>query len=138
MGRGRGSGFSKNTGIGAQAKANQFSLSQGASLSTGPNQGIGAGPRPGGTPEENTVKRDQIRARGLDPRGQLVGSFLTEGPSATGEVTLQKGGALETAVREQAQEVEKEPLPAEQREQLQRFHELLLGGEGEESALGER
>jgi hypothetical protein len=138
MGRGRGSGLSKSMGMGAQAKADRFSLTRGSSLSTGPNQGIGAGPRPGGTPEKTAFKREQIRTRGLDPRGQLVGSFLTEGPSATGEVTLQKGGALEKAVREQAQQVEQEPLPAEQREQLQRFHELLLGGEGEKSALGER
>jgi hypothetical protein len=103
-------------------------LSAGQSLSTGPTGGIGAGQRDRGTPEPGTFQRDKISAKELSPSGQTVGSFVVEGPSDPGEATLQKGGAIEKAVRDLSQQVDREPLPVEKREQIERFHELLLGG----------
>lgn len=101
---------------------------QGSAPSTGANPGRGSGARPPGTPQDTTFQRDAIPPIGLDPRGQAVGSFLTEGPAAAGDVTIKKGGALEKAVRELSQEVEREPLPVDKREEVQRFYERLLGG----------
>ncbi|HVR73484.1 MAG TPA: hypothetical protein VMT52_04095 [Planctomycetota bacterium] len=51
-----------------------------------------------------------------------------DGPALAGEATVEKGGRVEAAVRQLSEEVEKEPLPIEHREQIQRFHDLLLGG----------
>ena len=98
---------------------------------TGPQPGLGSGQRPPGVPEPTTFQRDKISASGLDPRGTVVGSFLTDGPSATGEPSIRAGGALESRVRELSEEVQKEPLPVENRDQIQRFHELLLGGQAD-------
>jgi hypothetical protein len=107
------------------------------SRSTGPNEGIGAGPRPPGTPEATTFRKERVAAKELGGRGELAGEFLTEDPAARGEVTVQKGGAVEQAVRELSEEVEKEPLPVEQREQIRRFHELILG-EGDTGVRAEK
>lgn len=59
-----------------------------------------------------------------------MSTFTVDGPSLTGEARIEKGAALEHAVRQLSEEVEKEPLPVEHREQIQRFHELILGGGG--------
>ena len=125
MGLGKGS---KATGVGAQAKSGMAGMPTGASPSTGPNPGLGAGQRPPGTPEDTTFQRDKVGASGLDPRGQSVGTLLTEGPSEAGEVTIQKGGAVEKAARQLSEEVEREPLPVERREEVQRFLDSLVGG----------
>lgn len=109
------------------------SPSQGSSSSTGPQAGQGAGQGPAAREEATTSRREHISPSGLDPRSQIVGSFLTEGPSEKGEVTIQKGGALEKAVRELSQEVEREPLPIEQREQVERFYQSILGERREAS-----
>lgn len=109
-----------------------WKMSQGGT--TGPNSGQATGQRDGGTPEETTFQRERVPTRDLGPRGQIVGSLTVDGPSAAGEPTIQKGGAVEQAVRQLSEEVEKEPLPVEYRDQIQRFHSLLLGGGGESSA----
>jgi len=109
-----------------------MSQSQSSSRSTGPNAGQGQGERDRGTPEETTFKKEKLNAKALDPRGVPVGSFTVDGPSLTGEARIQKGVALEEAVRQLAEEVEKEPLPAEHRDQVERFQNLLLqGGQGD-------
>lgn len=110
-----------------------WKMSQGGT--TGPSSGQATGQRDGGTPEDTTFQRERVPAKGLDPRGQAVGSFTVDGPSLTGEPTIQKGGAVEQAVRQLSEQVEKEPLPVEYRDQIQRFHSLLLGG-GEEPKAG--
>lgn len=69
-----------------------------------------------------------MRARGLDARGVAVGSLTAEGPSLTGEARIAKGGAVREAVQKLSEEVEKEPLPLEHREQVERFQQLLLEG----------
>jgi hypothetical protein len=89
-----------------------------------------------GSPEATTFKKERIGARELDPRGQLAGQFLTEDPAALGDVTVKKGGSLEQAVRDLSEEVEKEPIPVEQRQQIQRFHALILGEETTEGSTG--
>jgi hypothetical protein len=63
--------------------------------------------------------------------------MTVDGPSLTGEARIAKGAALEEAVRQLSEEVEKEPLPVEHREQIRRFHDLLLHG-GEVDAGAEK
>lgn len=112
-----------------QGKGAAATLSQGQGRgATGPSAGIGAGERDRGTPEDVTFQKERVSAKGLDPRGVAVGSFTIDGPSLTGEARVSKGVTVKDAVRQLSQEVEKEPLPVEYREQIQRFHELLLGG----------
>ncbi len=122
MAQGKGQGKSQSKSAGAT-----LSQQPGAG-GTGPNSGIGAGERDRGTPEDATFKKERIAAKGLDPRGVAVGSFTIDGPSLTGEAKVSKGVTVQDAVRQLSEEVEKEPLPIENREQIQRFHELLLGG----------
>jgi len=106
---------------------------------TGPNSGQATGQRDGGTPEETTFQRERVPARELGPRGQVVGSLTVDGPSAVGQPTIQKGGAVEQAGRQLSEQVEKEPLPVEYRDQIQRFHSLLLGGgDGSSPGPGEK
>ena len=59
-----------------------------------------------------------------------MSTFTVDGPSLTGEATIEKGAVVEEAARQHAREVETEPLPVEVREQVRRFNELLLGGDG--------
>ena len=42
---------------------------------------------------------------------------------------MRKAPALLDAVQQLSEEVEKEPLPAEHREHIQKFHDLLTGTE---------
>jgi hypothetical protein len=86
------------------------------------------GQGPGSRPTDTTFRRDQIPATGLLPEGQVVGTFTVDGPSDAGEATIEKGGAIEKAVRDLSQKVETEPLPVESREQVRRFQEYILGG----------
>ncbi|MBI4604372.1 MAG: hypothetical protein HY721_20625 [Planctomycetes bacterium] len=67
-------------------------------------------------------------AKSLGNQGVPVSTFTVDGPSLTGEATIEKGGRVEEAVRQLSREVETEPLPIEHREHIQRFHDLLLGG----------
>ena len=53
--------------------------------------------------------------------------MMADGPSPKGDVTVRKGADLQRAVQELSEEVENEPLPFEHRQQIQRFHKLLLG-----------
>lgn len=109
-----------------------MSSTQSSGSGTGPNAGQGQGERDPGTPEDVTFKKEKINARGLDPRGVPVGTFTIDGPALTGEARIQTGVVLEETVRQLAEEVEKEPLPAEHREQVERFQHLLLkGGKGD-------
>lgn len=73
-----------------------------------------------------------MRAKNLDPQGGTIGSFPTDGPAPRGDVTVEKGADLKQAMQLLAEEVEKEPLPVEYKEQIRRFHGLLLGEETEE------
>ena len=92
--------------------------------------GKGAGEGPGARPGAVGFRRDHIPASGILPEGQVVGSFTVEGVTETGEATIEKGGGLERAVRDLSEQVDREPLPVEQKEQVLRFQELLLGGGG--------
>jgi hypothetical protein len=112
---------------GKQGAAGALTKSQGGS--SGPSGGQATGQRDPGTPEDVTFKRDHVRTNSLDPRGQPVGSMTADGPSPRGEATIRKGADLDRAVQELSEEVEKEPLPVEHRRQIQKFHELLLGGD---------
>jgi len=111
-----------------KGKVSAKAMAKGSSMSTGPNEGQGMGPRDGGTPEKTGSRPDRLPSSGLSPSPQVVGSFVTDGPSAKGEATIQKGGAVEQTARQLSQEVEREPLPVEERAQVQRFYDMLLGG----------
>jgi hypothetical protein len=109
-------------------------LSKGSSRSTGPNQGLGQGTRDGGSPEATSFQRDHLRAKSLGARGVAVGTLSAEGPSLIGEPRIEKSAAVDAAVRELSEEVEKEPLPVEHRESIQKFHDLILNGGAEEAS----
>ena len=112
---------------GAQGKAGALTGNQGGQ--SGPQGGQATGQRPGGTPEDVNFNRERIQPKGMDPRGGIVGSFVADGPAPEGEARVRQAPALLDAVQQLSEEVEKEPLPVEHREHIQKFHELLTGGE---------
>lgn len=92
--------------------------------------GKGAGEGPGARPGDTSFRREHIPASGILPEGQVVGSFTVDGAAEAGEATIEKGGGLEQAVRDLSEQVDREPLPVEQKAQVLRFQDLLLGGGG--------
>ncbi len=103
-------------------------MSQSQGGMTGPQGGRATGQRDRGVDEPTTSRRDKISSRRLGP-GSMVGVFTTDGPSLTGEVNIEKSREVVEAVHELSREIEKEPLPPEYREQVERFHELLMEGD---------
>lgn len=113
----------------------------GLGLSQGPGQGLGggraAGARPPGTPEENTYKRERLRPKELSARGLAVGSLVSDGPTPTGEATIQLDAPeLREILQGDASAVEKETLPVEHRKHVESFYEILLGGGSEGGSEG--
>ena len=70
-------------------------------------------------------------------QGEVIGVLPHEGPVDPGEVGRAAGGAVRGAVQQLAEEVSKEPIPQEHREQIKIFHEMILGGQESVSATGE-
>jgi hypothetical protein len=99
---------------------------------TGPAEGQATGQRDPGTPEDVTFRREKVPSRGLAPSGRPVGVLTVPGESLPGEVTIEKSAEVREAARALSEEVEKEPLPIEHREQVRRFYDLLLEGGGAE------
>lgn len=91
------------------------------------------GARPGGTPEATKSKREKLDAGSGLHAGPSIGALPVEGDAEVGEVSLPVGGAARGAVQHMAEEMKNEPLPVEHREQIRRFHEIVLEAGGEEA-----
>lgn len=101
-------------------------LSQGNGDGPGLSGGRASGARPPGTPEENTFKRERHRPKELSRGGRAVGRLFSDDPSPTGEAAISLSSEFGKALQERAEEVDREPLPVEHKEHVERFHELLL------------
>jgi hypothetical protein len=147
-----GSGTPKGGGKGGRgAKAGARSsallgMRGGSSRSTGPNQGQGQGKRDGGTPEDTSFKKETLHPREMSP-GQIVGTLPVEGEAPKGEAQVPVTTMSREALQRMAEKVETEVLPAEYREQVLRYMELLRAGtapetegadQGRDSAGGEK
>lgn len=95
------------------------------------------GQRDPGTPEDTRFKKDSLKPRELNP-GQIVGTLPIDGEAPRGEAEVPVRPEPEAALRRMAEKVETEVLPAEYREQVLRYMELLRGArpapQGEKSA----
>ncbi len=97
---------------------------KGASLSTGPQEGLGAGQRNPGTPEDTKFQGKRLRPRELNP-GQIVGSLPADDPAPKGDAQVPVRPISQEALQRMAERVESEVLPAEYREQILRYMELM-------------
>ena len=66
----------------------------------------------------------------IGEEGETAGALILRGFGGRGDAKIEKGGAVEKAVRDLSHGVETEPLPVEHRERIRRFYQLLLEGEG--------
>lgn len=123
MGRGRGS----QQGISG--------LLGGSSQSTGPNQGIGAGARDPGTPEDVQFQKTQIHPNELDATGKIVGTLPFEGDAPTGEALLEIQKIVK-ASQARAEKVEREAIPFEQKRLVRRYLQSLHTPAGDGSPGG--
>ena len=96
----------------------------GGSGSTGPNEGRGSGPRDGGAPEDVKFDPKRLRPNELNP-GQMIGSLPTDEPAPKGDVQVPVRMETREALQRMAEKVDTEVLPAEYREQVLRYMELL-------------
>lgn len=118
---------------GKQGGSRSGGLSQssgGNSSITGPTGSAQAGGarRAGMTPGTG-FDRKKLKASELD-RGAIAGVVTVDGESLTGQATLPKGGEVRAAVDKLAEEMEKETIPIEHRDQIRLYHEYVLQGAG--------
>ncbi len=111
---------------------------KGGTGQTGPSEGRGAGLRDPGTPEDTKFKKETLHPRELNP-GQIVGTLPVEGEAPKGEVRTPVRPETAEALQRMAEKVETEVLPAEYREQVLRYMELLRrpAGPGAGESKGE-
>ena len=67
----------------------------------------------------------------------VIGKIDIKGPSQRGEATFELAEPVGQAIQELTEEVEKEPLPIEHREHLQRYYSALRGEAPPEAEEGE-
>lgn len=85
--------------------------------------GIGAGPRPEGEPGD--VKFDRSKLGGQMGEGELIGSFFVRGVPPKGPTQTKYVEMLEQYEHEASQALEKEPIPAGQRDQVRQYFDAL-------------
>ena len=108
---------------------------KGSSLSTGPNEGLGAGQRDGGTPEDVKFDTKKLAANELGP-GELVGALPVEGEAPKGETKLPVNVDPKTALQNMARSIDSEALPAEYRKPVEDYMNLLRGAVQEKKSEG--
>jgi hypothetical protein len=108
---------------------------KGSSLSTGPREGLGAGQRDGGTPEDVKFDTKKLPANELGP-GELVGALPVEGEAPKGEARLPVRVNPQAALQRMAQKIDSEALPAEYRRPVEDYMNLLRGAVPEKKSEG--
>ncbi len=109
---------------------------KGSGRSTGPREGLGAGQGNPGEGEGTKFNPDRLRARELNP-GDIVGTLPSGEEAPRGETALPVRQVTAEALQRMAERVANEPLPAEYREQVLRYMELLKGSADTEGKGGE-
>jgi len=106
----------------------------GSSRSTGPNQGLGAGPGKQGTPENTQFQKDALHPKELNA-GDIAGTLPAEEEAPKGDATVPVRAGSEAALQRMAEKVETDLLPAEYRERVIQYMESLRrpAGAGQES-----
>ena len=98
---------------------------KGSSLSTGPQEGLGAGTGKKGTPEAtNFDRKSQLHPRELSP-GEIAGVLPGDEESPAGEARLPVSTVSRADLEAMAEKVDNEVLPAEYREQIRLYMESL-------------
>src|ERR1041385_5875975 len=124
------SGGAKLLGMGAGAR--------GKSSSTGPSPGLGMGQGSSAGGGPTNLEKKKLNASGIQP-GTPVGVLPSEEPAPRGDAQLPVVGASPEALRKMAEKVDTEVLPAEVREQVLKYMDLLrkpAGGSGGEATGG--
>lgn len=104
--------------------------SGGNSAISGPTGGGQAsGARRAGMTPGSGFQREKLKPSEL-AQGSAVGVFTVDGESLAGEVSLPKGKAAHAAVDKLAEEMEKEPIPIEHRDQIRQYQEFVRRGAG--------
>jgi len=94
------------------------------------------GPRDGGTPENTKFETKRLHPNELNP-GQLVGQLPANEPAPKGEAQIPVRGPTQKTLQEMAEKVDSEVLPAEYREQIYRYMELMRGPAEDSGKSGE-
>ena len=85
--------------------------------------GIGQGARPEGELGDHAFERTKLK--GEMGEGEFIGSFFVKGVPPKGPTQVKYVEMLEQYEHEQARALEKEPIPAEQRESIRRYFDAL-------------
>ncbi len=91
---------------------------------TGPGEGKGIGQRDGGTPEPTRFEKKRLPPNELNA-GQIAGQLPVDGEAPKGEARLPVRMESRAALQRMAEKVETEVLPAEYRDQVLKYMELL-------------
>jgi hypothetical protein len=91
----------------------------------GPNAGLGYGSRIGKERGAHGLKaaKAQTRTQG----GQIIGQMLIDGPQVKGEATAEVTEAVNSAVRDAEDAVEREEIPRQYQRVVQLYFERLAG-----------
>ena len=105
-------------------------------MSTGPNEGIGAGPGNPGQKEDVKFEKSQLHPKELDPTGKIVGTLPFEGEAPTGESILEIKNIM-TAAQSEAEKVERQAIPSEYKDLVRRFQDSLRNPEKQPESSGD-
>lgn len=85
--------------------------------------GLGQGARPAGPLGEHAFKTTKLK--GERGEGEFIGSFFVRGVPPKGPAETKYTEMLGEYRQEAAQALEKEPIPADQRDQVRRYFDSL-------------
>jgi len=91
----------------------------------GPNEGLGYGSRIGR--EKAAHKYDAEKARVRLTNGEIIGQMLIDGPQIKGEAAAEVRDALNAAVRDAQDAVQRQNVPAQYSPAVQSYFEALAG-----------
>ncbi len=92
-----------------------------------PGQGMGPGIGQGARPEGELAEHgfEKTKLKGELGEGEFIGSFFVKGVPPNGPTQVKYVEMLERYEQDQARALEKEPIPAEQRESIRRYFDAL-------------
>ncbi len=91
----------------------------------GPQYGLGRGSRIGKQPVAHQYDPTQVKGKNVG--GEIIGQMLLDGPQVKGEAAAAAQAAIDAAVRDASDAMEREEVPARYRNVAQRYFESLAG-----------
>ena len=90
----------------------------------GMGPGLGTGPRPEGIADGVGFEKTKLKGR-QGPEGEIVGSFFVKGVPPKGPAEVKYVEMLGKYEHENAEALEREPIPVGQREQVRKYFDSL-------------